>query len=350
MARDRVTIADVAHRAGVSVGTVSAVLNNRPTVRERTRRRVLAAIDELGYQPSPSARALAATQGDGNVFERAIGLIIKEVDNPFYAEVVIGAQEYLAARGYLSFVCTSEGSYEKEGELLKAFRNRFVQGAVIAPILDARADLSHLFMLRRAEYPFVLLEAVQGLPVNVVSVDNVRAAQRAAAYLLQGGHERIVHFAGPPYTQHTRDRILGTEKAFSQSHLRFTDDVIIPAGAHLHDGYEAAMKYFGARRRLRPTGVTCFNDLVAMGVLRALHELGIRVPDEVSVVGFDDIPQAAYLSTPLTTVRVPKREMGERAAALLLAWIEARDKGTAGAPRHIVLEAELVERASTRTW
>lgn len=346
--RKRVTIADVARKAGVSVGTVSAVLNNRPTVREHTRRRVLAAIEELGYQPSPSARALGAMQGDGKVFEPAIGLVVKEMDNPFYSEVVIGAQEYLATRGYISFVCTSEGSYEKEGELLKAFQNRYVQGAVIAPVLDARADLSHLFMLRRAAYPFVLLEAVQGLQVNVVSVDNVRAAQMAVSYLIERGHERIVHFAGPPYTQHTRDRILGVEKAFSQSHLRFTDEVIIPAGAHLQDGYEAALEYFRTHRDSLPTGVTCFNDLVAMGVLRALHELGIRVPEEVSVIGFDDIPMAAYLSTPLTSVRVPKREMGARAAELLLELIEAHDRGEQLPPRHIVLEAELVERATTR--
>lgn len=347
--KKRVTIADVARKASVSVGTVSAVLNDRPTVREHTRRRVLAAIEELGYQPSPSARALGAMQGDGRVFEPAIGLIVKEITNPFYSEVVIGAQEYLAAQGYLSFVCTSEGSYEKEGALLKAFQNRSVQGAVIAPVLDARSDLSHLFMLRRAAYPFVLLEAVQGLQVNVVSVDNVRAVQMAVSYLIERGHERIVHFAGPPYTQHTRDRILGVEKAFSQSHLRFTDEVIIPAGAHLQDGYEAALEYFRTHRRAMPTGVTCFNDLVAMGVLRALHELGIRVPEEVSVIGFDDIPMAAYLSIPLTSVRVPKREMGARAAALLLELIEAHDRDEQLSPRHIVLEATLIERATTRS-
>ncbi len=346
MSKKKATIEDVAEAAGVSTGTVSAVINNRSTVRDRTRRRVLRAVEALGYEPSPAARALAGRPGGGEALGRGVGLIVKEMNNPFYAEVVVGAKALFDERGYVAFTCASEGSYRREGRLIEAFRNRFVSGVVVAPVLGERVDVSHLFMLRRAGYPFVLLERVPGLQAHAVSVDNVKAAQAAVGYLIERGHERIVHFAGPPYTQHTRDRIAGVEKAFSQSSLRFRDDVIVPAGAHIEDGYAVALDYFGSGGAGQSvTAVTCFNDLVAMGVLRALSELGLRVPEDVSVVGFDDVPAAAYLSTPLTTVRVPKREMGRRAAERLLALLESEEELP---PEHLVLEAELVERASTR--
>lgn len=346
MAGKKVTISDVATRAGVSTGTVSAVINNRSTVREQTRRRVLVAIDELGYEPLPSARNLGAMQGSGSVLEKGIGLIIKEMDNPFYAEVVVGAQELLAERDILSFVCASSGNYEQEGNLIKALRNRSVDGVVIAPVLDAQADLSHLFLLRRSGYPFVLLEGIQGLQANVVSVDNVKASQVAVTYLIERGHERIVHFSGPRYTQHSRDRVLGVEKAFSQSHLRFSNDVVVPAGSKFRDGYDAAQHFVERNRGNLPTAVTCFNDLVALGVMRALADAGLDVPGDVSVVGFDDIPSAAYLSVPLTTMRVPKREMGRRAVERLLHLLSTQPPPD---PEHVLLEAELVERVSVRS-
>ncbi len=345
MPEKRITIGDVAKAAGVSTGTVSAVINDRATVRDRTRQRVLHTIETLGYQPSPSARTLGTGQSEREVLERGVGLIVKEMDNPFYTEVVMGAAALLEEHGYITFTCTSEGNYRKEGALIEAFRNRFVNGIIIAPLLGEQVDLSHLFMLRRAGYPFVLLENVPGLPVHAVSIDNVEAAQKAARHLIERGHEHIVHFAGPPYTQHTRDRIAGVEKAFSQSPLRFTEDVVVPAGAHFEDGYAAALAYFDGHGDGRPTAVTCFNDLVALGVLRALSERGLRVPEDVSVVGFDDIPSAAFVSTPLTTVRVPKREMGRRAAERLLAVLESKEELP---PDQVLLEAELVERASTR--
>lgn len=346
MSKKNVTIGDVAEAAGVSTGTVSAVINDRPTVRDRTRQRVLHAIEALGYEPSPAARTLAGGRRGGKHPTPGVGLIVKEMDNPFYAEVVMGAKALLDERGYVAFTCASEGDYQREGRLIEAFRHRFVSGVVIAPVLGEQVDVSHLFMLRRAGYPFVLLERVPGLQAHAVSVDNVRASQMAVRYLIERGHEHIVHFAGPPYTQHTRDRITGVERAFSQSNLRVTDRTVVPAGAHFEEGYATALDYFKrGGTSTSVTAVTCFNDLVAMGVLRALAELGLRVPDDVSVVGFDDIPSAAYLSTPLTTVRVPKREMGRRAAERLLAVLEGEDEP---GRTPIVLEAELVERASTR--
>ena len=341
----KVTINDVALRAHVSIGTVSAVINNRSTVREKTRYKVQAAIRELGYHPSVSARLLGGKLQESGVFKKAIGIIIKEMDNPFYAEVIVGARNLLSEHGYITFVCTSEGDYEKEGGILNSLQERYVNGAIIAPVLHEKADLSHLFMLNQKHYPFVLFENVAGLQVNVVSVNNVRASQKAVGYLIDIGHEKIVHIAGPPYTQHTRDRVRGVERAFSHSHLIFSkEDNIVSAGALMEDGYAAGLRIFRERPdEKKPTAISCFNDLVAMGVLRALAELGLRVPEDVSVVGFDDIPAAAFLSVPLTTIRVDQREMGRKATELLVNQLES--EGDVGKKR-VELEATLVVRAS----
>lgn len=346
----KVTIADVAEEAGVSTGTVSAVINNKSSVRTETRRHVLSAIDLLGYTPSRSAQNLGSKRrvdgGDTNV----LGVIVKEANNPFYSEVVMGVHDVVKEEGYRMYVSTSEGQYEEEGNLITSFRERQLDGAIIAPVIHENVDLSHLFTLRRTNFPFVLLERIQGLRSSVVSIDNVEAGKKAVAHLLDHGHERVVHFAGPPYTQHTRDRIRGVQVAFSESNARFSEDVIVNAGAHMEDGYRVAKAMFEEiNRASRPTGVTCFNDLVALGVLRALAELDLTVPDDVSVVGCDDIPTAAYLSVPLTTVRAPKYEMGQRAADLLLEHLSTSSHDDEDPGRsHVHLESELVVRASTR--
>jgi LacI family transcriptional regulator/LacI family repressor for deo operon, udp, cdd, tsx, nupC, and nupG len=168
----------------------------------------------------------------------------------------------------------------------------------------------------------------------------------AVAHLIAHGHTRILHLAGPPYSTHTQQRIDGVLQACSGSHLIFTDRDIVVAGAHLHDGYRAGLEFFRGRAAdERPTAVTCYNDLVAIGLCRALGELGLRVPDDVAVVGFDDIPLLEYLAVPLTSVRLPKFAMGEIACQMLVRQIES--KGVVPQQK-VFLEAELVVRQSTR--
>ena len=342
----RPTVADVARKAGVSKGTVSAVLNRKPTVATETRTRVVHAIDALGYRPRGAAFLLGAPSP--TTAARSVGVVVKEDDNPYYADVVAGVRDGLADAGLVVSTSTSEGDYAAEGRLIDAFRQRRVEGLIVAPVVGEASDLSHLFRLQRAAFPFVLLEAVVGLRVPSVTVDNAAAAEAAARHLLDGGHERVVHVSGPRHSLHSRDRVGGVQRAFSRSALRFHDGVVVPGGARLEDGYRAALDLFGdAPADRRPTGVTCFNDLVAIGVLRALAELGLDVPGDVSVVGFDDVQVAAYLSVPLTTVRVPKREIGRCAAALLLNQLDAGDRPLSD-PKRVVLETDLVQRGSTR--
>lgn len=334
------TIDDVAKRAGYSKATVSAVLNDSDKVKDSTRQKILAVMDELNYRPRASAR-----NGFRPGAARSLGIIIKEIDNPYYAQIVAGARAYANERGYTILTGSSEGDYEAEQRIVNVLKSKDVDGLIVVPLLDAEADLSYLFELKRRNFPFVLLENIRGVPASVVDIDNIVASKRATKFLIENGHTRIVHFAGPAYSTHSEERIEGVRRAYSESSLIFRDDVIIPAGAYLQDGYAAAMKYFKEAGADRATAVTCYNDLVAIGVLRALNGLGIGVPDEVSVIGHDDIELLEYLPQALTSVRVPRFEMGRKAAELIIRHIESRDKP---APERINLEAELVVRASTR--
>jgi LacI family transcriptional regulator len=339
--RKRATMSDVARVAEVSKATVSAVLNASGMVKESTRDRVLEAIELLNYRAAPVVSGSSRASG-----LKALGLIVKEVDNPYYAEVVLGARAVAEENGYSLLVASSEGRYESERRAVDLLRAKGIDGLIVTPVLHLQSDLSHLFDLQRRNFPFVLIEQVLGLRASVVDVENEDASCKAVEYLIEQGHTRIVHMAGPTYSIHSQQRIAGVRRACSASHLIFTDDHIVRAGAHLADGYRAGLAYFRAcPAELRPTAVTCYNDLVAIGLYRALAELGLRVPDDVSVIGWDDIPLTEYLPVPLTTVRMPKARMGALAAQMLIRHVEAHEVLP---PQQVALDFELIARASVR--
>ena len=334
------TIGDVAGRAGVSKATVSAVINDKGTVRDATRDRVVAAIRELNYRARGVGRV--AQVGD----RRSLGLLIKEVDNPYYSEIVAGIRAYGLERGYAVVVASSEGDAKSEREHTEMLRRQGVAGLLVTPVMSSETDLSHLFELHRRNFPFVLLERIEGLQASLVDIENVEGSRAAVEFLIRQGHQRIVHFAGPPYSMHTKERVDGVRHAFSRSALGFPDDALVTAGAHLEDGYRLGLAYFRDRTGPdRPTAVTCYNDLVALGLVRALRELGLAVPADVSVVGFDNLSLIPYSGVPLTTVNVPKVEMGQRATEMLIRRIESAE---ALPPERHMLHGELVVRGTTR--
>jgi LacI family transcriptional regulator len=336
----KATILEVAALAGVSKGTVSAVLNDKDTVKQSTRERVLIAIAELNYRPNPAARRRLAPTG-----VRTVGFVLREITNPYYFEIVVGAEDFLRERGYIVLMVTSEGQASTEQTIVKLPMMKEVDGLLLTPVRDGYTDLSHVFDLKRRNVSFVLLETIHGIQGSMVDVDNVAGAKEAVQHLIELGHSRIVHFAGPEYTLHSEERINGVRAAYSESRLVFSEDVVFRAGDSLDDGYSAGFAYFrDLPAPARPTAVTCYNDLVALGLCRALVELGIRVPEDVSVVGYDDLQILDYMSPRLTTVRVPKRELGRLAAEILHDQIE---HGGARAPRKVYLKAELVVRNST---
>jgi LacI family transcriptional regulator len=337
----RITIEDVARRAGVSKGTVSAVMNARNTVKPETRDHVLEVMKELHFRPTGVARNLR----NGNQ-DKSIGIIIKDVNYPFYTSIATGVRDYANSKGYSLLIASSENNHQSEKRFSQLFSAKDIKGAIIAPLVEGTAEIEHLFKLKMINYPFVLLEDVKGIQANVVAIDNSKAIKKAVKYLMDCGHSRIVHFAGPPSSSHTQERIEGFRHAFSESTLAFNEDMIVSIGSRHEESYGNTLDYFRKRPRNEyPTAIVCFNDQQALAILTALKELNIRVPDDISIIGNDDISYAKIYPVPLTTIRAPQREIGQRAAELLIRNIESSKLLPV---ERVVLETELIVRESTR--
>lgn len=335
------TIDDVAEAAGVSKGTVSAVINDADTVSDSTRTRVLDVIDRLNYRPRASAQ-----RGFQRGTNQTLGLIIKESGNPYYADIIAGVRSHANNHDYAVLTASSRGDYRTEHEVVDVFVAKDVSGLIMVPVLDGETDISYLYDLKRRNFPFILLEEIQGVQCNLVDINNVHALKQAALHLIEAGHEDLIHFAGPEYSMHSQERAAGIREAYSETPLAYSSDRVVPAGARLEDGYATGIEYFRSRDASEwPTAVLCYNDLVAIGLIRALNELGIEVPSEVSVMGCDDIEFAQYGCIPLSTIDIPKFKMGRRAAEILVRRIES-DQSLPHQREQ--LDAELVIRDSTR--
>jgi len=337
----RITIEDVAKRTGVSKGTVSAVINAKNTVKPATRDHILAVMKEINFRPKGVARNLKNGTQD-----KSIGIIIKDLNYPFYTSIASGVRDYANSKGYSVIVTSSDDDHESEKRLSHLFSAKDIKGTIIAPIIAGTAEIEHLFKLKMINYPFVLLEDVKGIQANVVAIDNLKAIKKAVKYLIDSGHTRIVHFAGPPLSSHTQERIEGFRDAFSESTLVFNKEMIVSVGSHYDESFGKTIEYFKNKKTDEyPTAIVCFNDHQALAVMTALKQLKIRVPEDISIVGNDDIYYAQIYPTPLTTIRAPQHEIGKRAAEILIRNIESQ---TLLPNEHVVLETEFVVRESTR--
>jgi LacI family transcriptional regulator len=337
----RITIIDVAKKAGVSKGTVSAVINTKNTVEQSTRDHILAVMKELNFRPKGIARNLKNGHQD-----KSIGLIIKDLNYPFYTSIASGVKEYASRKGYSIIITSSDDDHECEKKFSHLFSAKDIKGMIIAPVVEGTAEIDHLFKLKMINYPFVLLEAVKGIRANVVAIDNIKAIKKAVKYLIDSGHRKIVHFAGPQNSSHTQERIDGFRHAFSESTLVFRDSMIVSIGSHYEESYQKTIEYFKNRSREDyPTAIVCFNDQQALAVMTALKEFNIRVPHDISIIGNDDIYYAKIYPVPLTTIRAPQQEIGRKAAEILIRNIES---STVLPPEQVILETEFIVRESTR--
>lgn len=334
------TINDVAKVAGVSKGTVSAVINNRPTVKALTRENVLKVMRELNFRPKGQARNLK-----GKNVDKSIGLIIRELDNPFYTALAAGVKKYANSKNYILFITSTESDHSSEEAISQLFAAKDVKGAIIAPVINGNIEIKHLFRLKMINYPFVMLEEVQGIQANVVSINNIKATKQAVKYLIECGHTNIIHFAGPKFAAHTHERINGFRNAFSESHLIYNKNLIVQCGSHFQDGYNTGINYFKSYKKDKfPMAVVCYNDVVALGLMSALKELKIDVPQQVSIIGNDDIEFAKHWGKSLTTISTPLDQLGQKAAEILIRNIESNERLPV---ENVVLEAKLVLRETT---
>ena len=337
----KITIEDIAKRSGVSKGTVSAVINGKTIVRPETRDMILKVMKDYNFRPKGVARNLK-----NGTMDKSIGIIIKDLNYPFYTAIATGAKEYANSKGYSVIISSSDDSHECEKKLSHLFSTKDIKGIIIAPIVEGTAEIEHLFKLKMINYPFVLLEDVRGIQANVVAINNIRAIKKAVKYLIENGHTKIVHFAGPPQSSHTQERIEGFRHAFSESPLVFNKEMIVSIGSHYEECYSKTIKYFKNKdRKEYPTAIVCFNDHQALAVMTALKKLNIRIPEDISIVGNDDIYYAKIYPVPLTTIKTPQNEIGMRAAEILIKNIESAE---ALPVERVVFESEFIVRNSTK--
>jgi LacI family transcriptional regulator len=320
------TITDVARQAHVSPTTVSRVLSGSTKVAASTRLRVMQVMEELGYRPSAVARSLRRRSTD------VLGLLITDITNPFYPEVVRGAEDEAAAAGRSVLLGNSNEDAVREVAYLDALQDQRIDALIVASTGVWRRHRNRLLAF---PCPVVLLHQTSELPqVSSVSNDDAAGGRAAAEHLLACGYGRLVYIGGPPDAPHTSDRYRAVVEAAGTDVEQLTSD------GHAPQGHAAMLEL--AQRIAPPLGIVAHNDLTAIGVLSALAELGWRVPEEVGVVGFDDVELARYVQPPLTTIRQDKYRMGVEAVRLAIELLDGP-----ATPRQILVPVQLIERRST---
>ncbi|MFC4056009.1 LacI family DNA-binding transcriptional regulator [Actinomadura syzygii] len=335
------SIREVARRAGVSVGTVSNVLNRPDLVAEATRDRVRAAIEELGFVRNESARRLRRrpehTAGEfGDQPRRAFGVVVEDLTNPYASDVARGAEAALNAAGHDALWLSSDHSAAKERRSVTLLEEQNAAGVLIIPVGLGSRDISRL---RAAGMTVVLIDR-DAAEVCSAQVDHVAGGEIAAAHLLGIGRERIAFVTGVPEPQPCVERRDGAARTIVEAGFgkpaTLVQDALSPT-----EGQAAAHEVLAMSPR--PDGVFCANDLLAIGLINELIRVGARVPEDIAVIGYDDIELAASAAVPLTTIRQPRRELGWEAAELALAEL---GEGKSHQHRQVVLRPDLVIRES----
>jgi len=323
-------MSDVAARAGVSHQTVSRVLNTPELVRPETQERVRAAIEELGYRRNLSARALATSR------TRMIGVINPSIRRLGPSHTTMAIQDAARRAGYATISSSAEDAAANPHETLDFFLSLAVEGVVV---VAPTTEIAEATLGLAGSLPIVIIAAglVAEAPFHVVAVDHERGARDVTRHLIDLGHRDIVHVAGPDNWFDARARIAGWRAELTEAGLPVPD--VIPGGWDPSQGYQATQAIL--RLPQLPTAVFAANDMLALGVIRALHEANVRIPEDVAVVGYDDVSGSDYYHPPLTTVRQPFDEVGRQAIEVLLAVIDGED------PDEILTRPELVVRESS---
>ncbi len=326
------TLQDVAKLAGVSPMTVSRVINDSGYVHEKTRERVQRAIAELDYVPNALARSLRFKQ------TKTLALVISDITNPFFTTLARGVEDAASERSFSVIFCNTDESPDKETEYLNVVIQKQVDGVLLVP---AFSSLESIKFLQDCGVPFVVLDRrVPELDVDIVRCDSEQGAYQLTRHLLELGHRRIAALSGPRQVTTAADRVTGYRRALVEAGLE--------AQAIEHYGeYTARSGYVLAKHVLetaQPTALFAANNFIVIGALRALKEANLRVPEDISVVAFDDLLEVIGLEPFLTVVRQPAYEIGRRATSLLLDRLSGAELGE---PQEIILPTQLMIRQST---
>lgn len=326
-------IKEVAKRARVSTSTVSHVINKTRNVSPELRARVLRAIKQLGYRPNALARGLRRSE------TRTLGLLVPDNSNPFFSEVAKGVEDAGFRHGYSVILCNAGDDLEKELAYVDALISKRVDGVVF---IAATLSNHHIQPLIESDVPVVIVDReLPGIEADVVLSDNYRGGYQAARYLIELGHRRIACITGPSNLSSSAARVSGYRAALEENGLSVDEALIVRGDFHYQGGID------GVKTLMRlpefPTAIFACNDLMAIGALRSLHRQNLRVPKDVSIIGFDDIAQASFVSPSLSTIAQLKYEIGQIVVKMLVDRISDRGPDQ---KKRIILETELVIRES----
>jgi len=324
---------DVARRAGVSISTVLAFVNGAPNVSPELTQRIEAAIATIGYERNAIARSLKTGA------THTIGLTVADIRNPFFTDVVATIQNVLNRAGFAVMLCSSDEDTTKQDEQIKLLLERMVDGLIIAPAGD---DEVLRRLVKSTRKPVVLIDRmIEGLGVDAVLLDNVEAVSEAVRYLTGLGHKRIGYISGAPNTTTGRDRLEGYRLALADARIALDPTLIRDGNFREDDGYRAAMQLMTLPQR--PTALFSANNLMVIGAMRAIRDLGLACPADVSVASMDDFVWADIFAPRLTTLAQPVEAIGEQAARLLL---DRLSNNVPSEPKVLTLRGRLIVRDS----
>lgn len=334
------TLLDVSSKAGVSTATVSRTINQPSTVTPLTRSKVQEAIDALGYRPSRVARRLRVERGKTHI----LGVIIPDIQNPFFAELVRGIEDIAQTNGYTLILANVDEDPMRQSQCLETMRTESVDGIIFPPVTGENASIK---MLHEAGIPVVCVDRrMDALECDTVVADNTTGAQNAVSHLIRLGHRRIGYVGGMPIISSSRERRIGYETALQEHGIPIEAELICEGTRSKEQGRALTRALMNLKHP--PTALLTGNNLMTLGVMATLRELQIAIPEEVALVGYDDLPWnlALALDPPPTTVRQPTYELGCRATQLLLSRIEEPQRP----PSLVVLQPELRVRASCGSY
>lgn len=327
-----ITLKMVAERAGVSVNTVSRAINNKPDINEETKKRILKVAQELGYVRNDTAVALR-TKKTGT-----IGVVIADNRNPFYAEVLNGMEVAAREKNYHIILANTQRDYQKEEEAINLLLAKRVDGLLITPVQDRDDDIKNLI---DANIPFVVVgRDFENIEVDAVYNDEVKGGFLATEYLIKKGHKRIALINGFLYKSPARGRLEGYKRALKEYGILFDDALVNVGDIDVKDGYERTKQLF--EKGLDFTAIFAYNDMMAFGAMQAIREKGLKIPEDIGLVGYDDIPFSSLISPALTTIRLKKQNLGVQSVKLLLSRINGKRKKI----KKKMLDVELITRGT----
>lgn len=329
-----ITIKDIAREANVSITTVSRVLNDKPDVSEATKKKVKEIIDDLDYRPNGLARGLVLNK------THTIGLIIPDISNPFFPGVAKGVEELASKLNYSVIYCNTGNNINEEKEAIKLLKSRRVDGMIVSLSVNDKTR-EELNELAKNKFPVVQIDRnIPGVNIPTVSIDNIKASQGVVNYLSEMGHTKIAHITGNLDVISAQDRLEGYTKGLAGAGLEYIRAWIKEGDYSKESGYKKMREIL--RGDSIPTAVYAANDMMALGVYQAVLEEGLTIPEDISVVGYDDIEITSLITPRLTTVFQPKHLLGEKAVKLLVNKINKPDLDFADQ----ILNTELIIRDS----